>query len=411
MSQRRSRRLPILKKKKEKAIEKATKAEKKAKDIEVKIREKKWKKKRLAIKKAKREAKIKIAEREAALLLRKNNKKNKVKTIFCYLELHQIITMFKNQVLPEPNANQIESIDMQLPSAEDHFDTSFTRISEISKQFNTSGNDSITTEVKDMSNTLPPVSSISPTVSNGHLIISGPSAQQQHVKANLVVASTDKVTPLATSVSKNEFLQLLSLSQIGQGSGRKSTPVKIAPKSRDSNAPKRVTEPLKNTVKLPSKILIVRKDAFDKTSRTVITLKSSLNASPHIVQNNVGKIVQQFQAPSSSTTLQQQPKLVGNSTPTIKCKAFSSTAPALKTYVAEPLKMLQPAAKALILKKGEPAKTPPTVAAQTKSPNPPCPVVPKNTEVVSRMEMMEPSSPAPQNELVIYSVVVSVFLC
>jgi hypothetical protein len=305
--------------------------------------------------------------------------------------------MFKNQVLPEPNANQIESIDMQLPSAEDHFDTSFTRISEISKQFNTSGNDSITTEV-----TLPPVSSISPTVSNGHLIISGPSAQQQHVEANLVVASTDKVTPLATSVSKNEFLQLLSLSQIGQGSGRKSTPVKIAPKSRDSNAPKRVTEPLKNTVKLPSKILIVRKDAFDKTSRTVITLKSSLNTPPHIVQKNVGKIVQQIQAPPSSTTLQQQPKLAGNSTPTIKCKAFSSTDPALKTYVAEPLKMLQPAAKTLILKKGEPAKTSPTVAAQKKSANPSCPVLPKNTEVVSRMEMMEPSSPAPQNELVIY---------
>lgn len=303
-------------------------------------------------------------------------------------------------MLPEPNANQVESIDMRLPSAED-FDTSFTRISETSKQFNTSGIDSITTEVKDMSNSLPPVSSISPTVSNGHLIISGPSAQQQHVEANLVVASTNKVTPLATSVSKNEFLQQLALSQIGQGSGRKSTPVKIAPKSRDSNAPKRVTEPVKNTVKLPSKILIVRKDAFDKTSRTVITLKSSLNAPPHIVQKNVGKIVQQFQAPSSSTTLQQQPKLAGNSIPTIKCKAFSSTAPALKTYVAEPLKMLQPAAKALILKKGEPAKTPPTVAAQTKSPNPPCPVVPKNTEVVSRMEMMEPSSPVPQNELVI----------
>ncbi len=316
--------------------------------------------------------------------------------------------MFKNQMLPEPNSNQVKSIDMRLPSAED-FDTSFTRISETSKHFNTLGSDSITTEVKDMSNTLPPVSSISPTaVSNGNLIISGPSAQQQHVEANLVVASTNKVTPLATYVSKNEFLQHLALSQIGQGSGRKFTPVKIAPKSRDSNAPKRVTEPVKNTVKLPSKILIVRKDAFDKTSRTVITLKSSLNARPHIVQKNAGKIVEQIQALPSSTILQQQPKLAGN--PTIKCKAFSSTAPALKTYVAEPLKMLQPAAKALILKKGEPAKTPPTVAAQTSSANPPCPVVPKKTEVVSRMEMMEPSSPAPQNELVIITVVVSVFL-
>lgn len=76
--QRRSHRVPILKKKKEKDIENATKAQQKAEAIAEKIREKRRKKKRLAIKKAKREEKIKRAEREAALLLKNANKKVKV---------------------------------------------------------------------------------------------------------------------------------------------------------------------------------------------------------------------------------------------------------------------------------------------------------------------------------------------
>lgn len=290
----------------------------------------------------------------------------------------------------------------RLPSDED-IGTLLTRASESSKQSNILGSDSTINEVKDVSNTLPPVSNISPKVSNCHRIHlkSEPSAQQQPIEANLVVASTSKITPSAISVSKNQFLQHLALSQIGQGSGRKSTPIKIAHKSRDNEAPKRVTEPVKNSVKLPSKILIVRRDAFDKTSRTVITLKSTVNAPSRIVQKNVGNVLEQIQAPPSSTTLQQQPKLAGNSIPTVKCKAFSSTTPAMKNLVAQPLKMLQPAAKCLILRNGEPTKNPPAIALPTPSANPPCPAIPKSMEVVSRMEMMEPEL-APQNEIVIY---------
>ena len=297
--------------------------------------------------------------------------------------------------------NQIESIDIAMPlnapqsnlllSNEDHL---LKRTSEGSKNSDVLRRESIAIGINGIVNKLPSTSdiSVSPKITDDLPINirTEPTAELHHSERDLDVESKNKVTNSSEKItSKNEFLQQLMLSQIGQSPKRKLAQVRIAPETRSSDALKRAAEPIKNTAKLPSKIFILRKDASDNTSRTVITLKSPGNASGHPVQKNVEKIIKQIK-PSSSATPKQQTQIA----------TFSSTTPILKKFAASPLKILQPAAKIMIPRNGVAAKTPLTITKPTPSANPPCRVVSKNTDVVNRVQVMKPK-PVPREMVII----------
>ena len=302
--------------------------------------------------------------------------------------------------------NQIESIDIAMPlnppqsnlllSNEDHL---LKRTSEGSKNSDVLRRESIAIGINGIVNKLPSTSdiSVSPKITDDLPINirTEPTAELHHSERDLDVQSKNKVTNSSEKItSKNEFLQQLMLSQIGQSPKRKLAQVRIAPETRSSDALKRAAEPIKNTAKLPSKIFILRKDASDNTSRTVITLKSPGNASCHPVQKNVEKIIKQIK-PSSSATPKQQTKIATNSPIVV-----SSTTPILKKFAASPLKILQPAAKIMIPRNGVAAKTPLTITKPTPSANPPCRVVSKNTDVVNRVQVMGPE-PVPREMVII----------
>lgn len=300
--------------------------------------------------------------------------------------------------------NQIESIDVAMPLNppqsnlllfnEDHL---LKRTSEGSKNSDVLRRESIAIGINGIVKKLPSTSdiSVSPKITDDLPINirTEPTAELHHSERDLDVESKNKVTKIT---SKNEFLQQLMLSQIGQSPKRKLAQVRIAPETRSSDALKRAAEPIKNTAKLPSKIFILRKDASDNTSRTVITLKSPGNASCHPVQKNVEKIIKQIKpSPSSSATPQQQTKIVTNSP-----KVVSSTTPIFKKFAASPLKILQPAGKIMIPRNGVAAKTPLTITKPTPSANPPCRLVSKNTDVVNRVQVMK-AKPVPREMVII----------
>jgi hypothetical protein len=285
-----------------------------------------------------------------------------------------------------------------LLSNEDHL---LKRTSEGSKNSDVLRRESIAIGINGIVNKLPSTSdiSVSPKITDDLPINirTEPTAELHHSERDLDVESKNKVTNSSEKItSKNEFLQQLMLSQIGQSPKRKLAQVRIAPETRSSDALKRAAEPIKNTAKLPSKIFILRKDASDNTSRTVITLKSPGNASGHPVQKNAEKIIKQIKpSPSSSATPQQQTKIVTNSP-----KVVSSTTPILKKFAASPLKILQPTGKIMIPRNGVAAKTPLTITKPTPSANPPCRVVSKNTDVVNRVQVMKPK-PVPREMVII----------